>query len=238
MTESKVFMAGESETMNKANMMARNSFNYFWREMYWERRRIVPAVDIGMVKAGFQEGEVVEHMWVNELNFDGYVISGFLVNQPHELTNIKQGDAVEIDIDQTPIDWLLFSCGIVYGGFSIHDMRLQMTDDERQDHDDAWGLPFGDPTKPALPEDAGADHPMAEGMVEKMLTFLNDKPEELCLTDEKGYTLLHYEAVAGNAPIIEALLSLGVDTEAKTLRGDTAMDLAKKLRWDRVVKLL
>lgn len=137
MTDSKVFFADADDKMAEASEKARRSFHFFWREMYWEQRRIVPAVDIGMVKAAFQDGEVVEHMWVDQIYFDGYVVVGFLANQPNELTNINQGDTVEINLNETLTDWLLFSCGVVYGGFSIHEMRAQMSEADCADHDAA-----------------------------------------------------------------------------------------------------
>lgn len=79
---------------------------------------------------------------------------------------------------------------------------------------------------------------MAANMIEKLLEFLDENPEEMEGVDEIGYTMLHNEAVAGNAPIIEALLKKGADKNAKTKRGDTALDLAKKLGWKRAIQLL
>lgn len=239
MTNSKVFFADKNnDKMIEASDMARQSFHFFWREMYWEQRRIIPAVDIGMVKAAFQDGNIVEHMWVDQIYFDGYVIVGFLANQPNELQNINQGDSVEINLNETLTDWLMFSCGVVYGGFSIHEMRAQMDDEERASHDNAWGLPFGDPNAPELPEFVGEDHPMALNMIAQLETFLAENPDELTSMDEIGYTMLHNEAVAGNAPIIEALLKAGADKNAKTKRGDTALDIAEKLDWKRAIQLL
>ena len=45
---------------------ARETFRYFVREMSWERRRIVPAMDLKAAKAVFFDDPngPVEHMWV------------------------------------------------------------------------------------------------------------------------------------------------------------------------------
>ena len=65
------------------NLSAENgstTFRYFWREVAWERRRIIPALDLACVKAPFSDGEQgahakdtpeVEHMWLSEVDFDG-----------------------------------------------------------------------------------------------------------------------------------------------------------------------
>jgi len=42
--------------MQRAYENARANFRYFWREVAWERRRIVPALDLACVKAPFSDG--------------------------------------------------------------------------------------------------------------------------------------------------------------------------------------
>src|SRR5205807_192511 len=55
---SKVFMFDDSDPeMQRAYEKARATFRYFWREVAWERRRIVPALDLACVKAPFADGE-------------------------------------------------------------------------------------------------------------------------------------------------------------------------------------
>ena len=62
------FDGGDPE-MQHAYENARNTFRYFWREMAWERRRIVPALDMACVKAPFSDGEQAGD-WGTDL-FDG-----------------------------------------------------------------------------------------------------------------------------------------------------------------------
>src|SRR5262245_60992459 len=99
MSDSKVFMFDNSNPeMQAAYLRARASFRYFWREVAWERRRIVPALDMECVKAPFSDGEhgkrvegrpEVEHMWMSEIDFDGRVVSGVLLNSPNWLQTVK-----------------------------------------------------------------------------------------------------------------------------------------------------
>jgi hypothetical protein len=52
MSESKVFMFDDSDPeMQNAYLSARANFRYFWREVAWERRRIIPALDLACAKA-------------------------------------------------------------------------------------------------------------------------------------------------------------------------------------------
>ena len=79
------FFDNDDPEMQRAYEQARATFRYFWREIAWEQRRIVPALDLACVKAPFSDpGEVdseddeaqVEQMWVSDVRFDGRLITG------------------------------------------------------------------------------------------------------------------------------------------------------------------
>jgi uncharacterized protein YegJ (DUF2314 family) len=164
MSNKKIFFAsGDSPKLAEAFKKAQETFNFFWRELSWEYRRIIPALNVACVKVAFtQEKEnsdeiIVEHMWINEVEFDGNNVKGILINNPNELTNIANGASIEIPLSQIS-DWLfaitetkkkgfstLFkssSSSRAYGGFTIQAMRSEMTNQERKEHDNAWGLNF------------------------------------------------------------------------------------------------
>ncbi len=56
--------------------------------------------------------------------------------------------------------------------------------------------------------------------------------------DDRGWTLLHHQALAGSTATVEILLELGADTNAKTNHGMTPLQLAQSLKWDKVIALL
>jgi uncharacterized protein YegJ (DUF2314 family) len=244
-----IFYAQQDELMKQASKNAQNNFKYFWRELYWEYRRIVPLHDFAMVKIPFkqtigtQNEPIVEHMWINNINFDGETITGKLVNDPNQLTNIKNGDFVTRKIEEIG-DWMISIHGKTYGGFTIQVMRLGMSDKERRNHDNAWGLDFGDYNETLLvyeqkekPENL-IEHPMSKNMADKMREFLRENPKQLTTTDENGHTLLHKEAIAGNRTNIEILLELGIDKTIKSSNGKTALDYAESMNWAHIKELL
>src|SRR5262249_21339209 len=108
--QSPVFFSEDSDPeMQRAYEKARASFRFFWREVAWERRRIVPALDVAAVKAPFSDGKrgsrsqatpEIEHMWMSQVDFDGQAVSGVLMNSPNWLTTIKQGDPVRVPLSQ------------------------------------------------------------------------------------------------------------------------------------------
>jgi len=244
-----IFYAQQDKLMIQASQKAQDSFKYFWRELYWEYRRIVPAHDFAMVKIPFeqlidgQSDPIVEHMWINNINFDGITVTGELVNQPNELTNIKNGDIITRKIKEIG-DWMISINGQTYGGFTIQVMRSGMNEKERQNHDNAWGLNFGDYNDTLLvyeqkekPENL-IEHPMSKNMADKMRDFLKENPTELEKTDDNGLTLLHKEAIAGNKTSIEILLELGADKDIKSSNGKTALNYVEYMNWEHIKEIL
>lgn len=258
MANKKIFWAdGDDPKMIEAIENAQRTFKYFWRELSWERRRIVPALTIACAKVIFtQETEengkpIVEHMWINDVEFDGNNVMGVLINEPHELTNVSNGDNVSVPLDRIS-DWLFATpeqhsssrIPKTYGGFTIQAMRSGMTDKERKKHDKEWGLDFGDFNEVMVvyeqtkhPENL-IEHPMSKNMKEKLLEFLKAYPDEITNADENGVTFLHRETIAGNLASVEVLLSAGADKSAKTNNGETALDIARKLNWEHIIPIL
>lgn len=250
MASSKVFYSKtDNPEMIKAYEKAQETFKYFWRELSWEHRRIIPALELACVKIAFTQSApnssepLVEHMWINEVGFDGETVSGILINEPNELTNVKNGDAVEIPLNQIS-DWLFACEDKTYGGFTIQAMRAEMSPKERRQHDQAWGLNFGDfndimvvNRQKEQPENL-TEHPMSKNMGEKLKEFVQTNPGELTSTDAAGYTFLHKETIAGNRTSVEILLAAGADKNAVTNSGKTALDFAKQLNWEHIIPLL
>jgi uncharacterized protein YegJ (DUF2314 family) len=246
--------------MQRAYKSARKTFRYFWRECSWERRRIIPGLDLAAVKAPFFDGTPddpgeVEHMWLNEIDFDGRVVTGVLLNQPNQVTSVSAGDPVSVPLDRIN-DWMYGQLGEVYGGHTVQLMRSRMGRRERKEHDEAWGLNFGDPDRvrivPEIKKKGGlfgmfrkgdddgeiGEHPMSENMAPELAKQLKSNPDLLTSRDERGWTLLHTEALAGSYSPVKVLLEAGADRKAKTNDGRTPLDLARALKWERVVGLL
>ena len=268
MSEEKVIMfEGESLAMQAAAEQARQSFKYFWRELSWEYRRIIPGLGMAAVKVAFPtglagDGPEVEHMWVGEIQFDGDIISGVLLNNPQWFDSISAGAPVSVPISEIG-DWMYTINGRAYGAYSIDVIRAEMSAAERAEHDQAWGLDFGQPGEtlvvPALqkekrgflsgmfkkkPEPSAQalndlpEHPMSENMAEKMDQGLQEQAEFARSVDEAGWTLLHREALAGNLTPVSLLIKHGADASAKNPKGEAAIDLARKMGWPRIVSFL
>ncbi|MDQ0780855.1 DUF2314 domain-containing protein [Chryseobacterium sp. W4I1] len=264
-----IFTDGKDPKMIAAYEKARETFKYFWREQSWENRRIIPGLDLAFVKAVFREEDMetgedtVEHMWINDIEFDGDTVSGFLINEPNELTNIQAGDYFEVPLNEIS-DWLFAITPTVkaptdlakllipeeeplprtYGGFTIHKMRADMSEDERKEHDEAWQLDFGDFNEILVVNDQKekpenlVEHPMSKNMEEEFVKFLQEYPNEIIHADENGLTLLHKETIAGNLTSVKVILAAGADKNIKSNKGKTALDYAKQLKWEHIIPVL
>jgi uncharacterized protein YegJ (DUF2314 family) len=223
----------------EAGVRARQTFKFFWRELSWEQRRIVPAFDLTCVKVAFAERGNVEHMWVGDVGFDGEFVTGTLMNEPNDLGSIHEGDSVRAKLSDRLSDWMLSTAGRpVLGGYTIQVLRAEMSAKERREHDDAWGLDFGDPAHVKLPEQ-GDDHPMALNMAASLDDYLTKNPGALnAANDEDGFTMLHRESLAGNANIVAILLKRGAKLDARTKGNKTALDLARALSWSKIESML
>lgn len=262
------FSKDDDREMQAAIEKARETFRYFWRELSWEYRRIVPAFDMTAIKVPFQdppeiaerEGAAgVEHMWVSEISFDGVDITGKLLNSPNWLKSVSEGDDVSVPLNGIS-DWMYVFQGRAHGGFTINLLRSRMSKRERAEHDGAWGLDFGDPNEIRLvpdfegakkkgffaklfgkkpePVDPDAEHPMALNMGESLAQFLKEDPDNATSAGDDGLTMLHSLALAGSAIAVKTLLKHGADPKAKTAKGKTAYDLAKALGWKEVAQIL
>jgi uncharacterized protein YegJ (DUF2314 family) len=249
--------------MQRAYENARATFRYFWREVAWERRRIIPALDLACVKAPFSDGErrtrskdtpEVEHMWLSEVDFDGQFVSGVLLNAPNWLKTVKEGDSIRIPLGEIS-DWMYAISGEVFGTYTVNLLRSRMGRRELREHDEAWGLKFGDPTTIRVAPEPGKgggllkgwfgkgqadteEHPMSAGMASSLKDQLAKNPSLVSETDDRGWTLLHQEALAGNTATVQVLLEAGADPNAVTNHGMTPLQLAQSLGWDKVAALL
>lgn len=246
---------------------ARKTFRYFWREISWEHRRIIPGLEMACVKVPFVDpgdnSGGAEQMWVSDVDFDGSQITGTLLNSPHWLKSVHEGDSVETPVSGIS-DWMYVINDRVYGAYTVNAMRCDMSASERRDHDAAWGLNFGDPndihvvpadwygktpgllsrlfggSAPAVTESQlqSEEHPMAVNMADSLREFLAKDPENVHAPDDNGLTMLHHHVMAGSVVATQIALECGADVNATTSGGLTPLQLAESLGWREVTKVL
>ena len=135
--------AGDPE-MELAMQKARDTFPEFWREVSADYRRIIPVLDIAMVKVYFFDDAAPlagEHMWVRQVEFDGKAITGVLADTPRQLQSVRAGQRVSFALERLS-DWLYVDGKKAVGVFTVRLLRTRMTDEERRTHDSHYPFAF------------------------------------------------------------------------------------------------
>lgn len=272
-TEGRVHLvSADDPEMQKTQGYGRKTLRFFLRENYWEKRRIVPGLDLAAVKIAFSDPpEIrsqhphdleVEYMWISEVEFDGQHVSGLLLNEPDSLKSVHEGDRVSVSPSQV-VDWMYSVMGEVCGGFTVQRMRSRLSKRELRQHDQAWGLEFGEPAIVRLVPDSylpgearqkrtplqglegmfiqgdykvidREEHPMSVNTRSMIAEALSNAPEQLYAEDDAGLPLLHSLTVAGSLDGVEVCLQRGADPSLVANNGMTPLKLAKSLGWKKV----
>lgn len=249
MTE-EIFLSHSADAeIEEASLNARKSFKIFWRELSWEMRRIVPGIDMSVVKRGFPTNKKgspsLEHMWVGDIAFDGKILTGNLLNHPNYIENLNQGDIVQFDYEEIS-DWMYSISNKVYGAFTVNVLRSRMAKKDLKEHDDAWGLDFGDSRNVNIerglsfsrflltPSIELPEHQMSENMVEKSEAGIMEMERQINDSSTLGMTMLQFESLAGNLTQVKLLLKYGADKRIKNVYGQTAQDLAEMFNWTKI----
>lgn len=246
----KVFPANsEDPIMAAAFEKARQTFKYFWRELSWDYRRIVPALGRTCVKVAFtqkvkgEKAPLVEYMWINQIDFDGEKITGVLINEPNKLTNVHEDDEVEITLNEV-CDWMFEVNKKAHGGFTVQTIRARLNTKERAAHDKAWGLKFGRLNEILLVYDQKkhpeylVEHPLSKIMKKNLVAIIKKDPQAIHIKDEAGNTALHRHTIAGNKACVEVLKAAGAKTGAKNKYGKTALQYARQFNWEHIIPIL
>lgn len=90
------------------------------------------------IKVKFQEGEIVEYMWVDDLKFDGKVFRGFLANVPTSMKSFKQNDKIVAE-PANVADWMWVENGKLVGGYTVRVIRSKLSKKDRLKFDKDLG---------------------------------------------------------------------------------------------------
>jgi hypothetical protein len=125
-----------------------------------------------------------------------------------------------------------------------------MTEKELKEHDNAWGMNFGDPNNIHVEEMLSFDeflitpsselpeHPMSKNMVENSEAGIKDMGSRINDPAVFGMTMLQFESSAGNLAQVKLLLKYGADKRIKNIHGQTAQDLAEMFNWSEILAVL
>ena len=94
------------------------------------------------IKFPLTENDVIEHVWMSDVQFDGEHFTGYLASEPLRLAGWSFGDRVTVPADEI-LDWAAIEDRTLYGGFSIYvlNARASPQDVRLQDAHRGFSLP-------------------------------------------------------------------------------------------------
>ncbi|MEL6258702.1 MAG: DUF2314 domain-containing protein, partial [Pseudomonadota bacterium] len=113
--ESDVLIVDDTDAaMNDAMAAARETLPVFW-DLFNANPDYQDAFNL---KVGLPTTDgSLEHIWIDQLSYEGGSIKGVIANEPLELANgVQFGDVVEVTAAEVS-DWTIWSEGKQYGGF-------------------------------------------------------------------------------------------------------------------------
>ena len=102
----------------------------------FERRLAEPpaAQTMIIIKGRFEDGDEVEHMWIDQISVTAEGYRGVLGNEPMKLTNVKAGDTVLVARHDVS-DWVAVDDGRLVGGYTMRVIRARLPAEERANFD-------------------------------------------------------------------------------------------------------
>lgn len=130
-----VHVGGDDPEMNKAMQRARDSI-----AEYIIRLQTPPPTQSYLgLKARFEEGDRVEHIWISGVQYKNKMFVGTVGNEPVDVTSVRFGDPVTVPVERVS-DWMAVDSGRLVGGYTLRLLRKRMSPEERAEFDSSTGF--------------------------------------------------------------------------------------------------
>jgi len=116
--------SGDDPELNAAIQEAQRRLPEFRRALDNDARRLIPVIDGALVKARFDNPitGTIEHMWIEDVGFEGEQIVGTLASEPNDIPELSKGAWVSVSPDDIS-DWFYLQGGRTIGGFTVRIMQ-------------------------------------------------------------------------------------------------------------------
>ncbi len=92
------------------------------------------------IKVKIMDGEIGEHIWLTEPNFDEFGnLFGIVGNVPVDVTTVKLDQKIGVDRNYIS-DWMIIERGRLIGGYTIRAIRDGIPDAEKSQFDESIGI--------------------------------------------------------------------------------------------------
>ena len=191
-----VYIPNEDERMNWAIEKASLTLWYFEESLNQPKS----FQTYFSIKVKIMDGEIGEHIWLTEPNFDEFGnLFGVVGNVPVDVTTVKLDQKIGVDRNYIS-DWMIIEQGRLIGGYTIRAIRDGIPDAEKAQFDESIGIYI----------DEGVDHFKVD----------LETPEGAILSLEKAYD---------NQDMDAALACKDFNEEAKMMLSSMHMDFDEEI---------
>ena len=120
---------GDDPELNAAIDEAQRRLPEFRRALDQDARRLIPALNGALVKARFENPVTgaLEHMWLEDVGFEGDRIVGTLASEPDNIPELSNGQWVSVSPEDIS-DWVYRQGDRTVGGFTVRVMQRRGLD--------------------------------------------------------------------------------------------------------------
>ena len=73
-----------------------------------------------------------EHIWLDDVSFDGERFTGKIGNEPLDVTYLSLGEEVTVEMEDVS-DWMIIEEGVLKGGYTLLVLINRMSQEEREE---------------------------------------------------------------------------------------------------------
>ncbi|HJT80384.1 MAG TPA: DUF2314 domain-containing protein [Chthoniobacterales bacterium] len=114
------------KTMKRAVDQAQRSLGFFIAALKANK----PDDSEFAIKKGFTDGDNVEHLWINELRWDGKNFHGKIDNRPVDVRNVWLGEPVIVAPEDVS-DWMFVKDNTLMGGYTTRVLYQRLNSEEK-----------------------------------------------------------------------------------------------------------
>jgi uncharacterized protein YegJ (DUF2314 family) len=130
----------EDASMNAAIEKAKKTIDQFDRAL---KSNDTALTDFAIKKRFSTPDGGGEHMWIAGVSFVNGNYKGFVNNDAEKTKEVKYGDTVVVSRDEIT-DWMYLEHNLLNGGYTIREIRNQLTKEERVKMDNDLGFKIKD----------------------------------------------------------------------------------------------
>lgn len=86
------------------------------------------------IKKAFVDGDNVEHLWINDVTYDGTNFHGKINNKPIDVKNVRLGQSVTV-APKDVTDWMFIKDGKLIGGYTTRVLYARLSSEQRAQFD-------------------------------------------------------------------------------------------------------